>query len=733
MAIQKRRKPALPSPTPTAGGKVKSGIFNADVAFAFLIGVILFILLFPLPTALLSVLLVVSISISLLMLMMIFYIKSPLEISSFPTILLVLTLFRLALNVASTKLVLLEGNAGSVIDAFGRFVVGNNYVIGAIVFIILVIINFMVIVKGSTRIAEVAARFTLDAMPGKQMSIDSDLNSGLIDENTARRRRQDLSREAEFYGAMDGASKFVTGDAIAGLIITAINILGGFAIGMLQRGLSVTDALQTYTILTIGDGLVSQIPALLISVSAGMLVAKTNNGDSDGGTGSQLVSQLFRRHQPMFVCSVMLMVLAVLPGFPFMPFAILSVTAFVLGMIVYRRNQEAAENPQLALAGGIAGALPGGAKGALPGGKTQEEEEAEKRKREENSLPRIHPMTVEVGFGLVPLVDTKQDGDLVNRVAQIRKQIKDELGFLIPPISIQDNMELGNNEYRILVRGLERARGVAYTNSHLAINPGDIAVELEGVRAKDPAFGFDAVWIPANRVSFAESKGFTVVDASSVIATHVTKLVKDYAGDLLSRQDVSTMMEKLKDRVPAVVEELTTNQLPVGAVHRVLQHLLEEKVPIHDLPAVLETLSDYSHQTKDPVILCEFARQALKGHIVASHLGDDKTLYAITVDPALEDEIQSAISHGSGGGILSLAPERAVAITDAVVNTWNQASGRVEDDVVVLTSPLIRLHLFRMLDRRLNDIPVLSYSEVSDDVPLKILGTVKINNQRRVA
>ena len=710
--------------------KISSKSFiNADVIFAFFVGIVLFILLFPLPSPILSLLLVISIGISLMMLMMIFYIKTPLEISSFPTILLVLTLFRLSLNVASTKLILIDANAGAVIEAFGRFVVGNNYVIGAIVFIILVIINFMVIVKGSSRIAEVSARFTLDAMPGKQMSIDSDLNSGLINEDEARRRRVNLSREAEFYGAMDGASKFVTGDAIAGLIITAINILGGFAIGVMQKGMTLTDALQVYTVLTIGDGLVSQIPALLISVSAGMLVAKTDS--DEGGTGAQLVTQLFRRHQPMFVCAVMLMVLAVLPGFPFLPFATLSVVLFFFGMIVYKRNLEM-EEKGLVLAGG--GMLPGGAQGALPGGKqpalTAAEEEAAVKKKEENSLPKIHPMTVEVGFGLVPLVDPKQSGDLVNRISQIRKQIKDEFGFLIPPISIQDNMDLGSNEYRITVRGLERSRGLAYPNSHLAINPGDLKIDIDGVKAKDPAFGFDAVWIPANRVEQAEAKGFTVVDASSVIATHVTKIVKDFAGDLLSRQDVSNMLEKLKENNPAVVEELVPGQLGIGVVHRVLQHLLEEKVPVHDLPAILETLSDYAHQTKDAVILCEFARQALKGHIVASHVGDDMTLYAITVDPAIEEEIQVGIGHGSGGGILSLSPERAVAITDAITDAYHLASSRVDDDVVVLTSPLIRLHLFRMLDRRINDIPVLSYSEVSDDVPLKILGTVKMHNQR---
>ncbi|MDD3118024.1 MAG: flagellar biosynthesis protein FlhA [Victivallales bacterium] len=704
----------------------RKSFFNADVSFAFFVGAILFILLFPLNPGMLSLLLVVNISVSLLMLMLIFYIRSPLEISSYPTILLVLTLFRLSLNVASTKLILLDGNAGGVINAFGKFVVGSSYIVGGIVFIILVIINFMVIVKGSSRIAEVSARFTLDAMPGKQMSIDADLNAGLIDENESRRRRKELSREAEFYGAMDGASKFVTGDAIAGLIITAINIVGGIAIGILQRGMDITAALQTYTILTIGDGLVSQIPGLLVSVSAGMLVAKTDS--DEGGTGAQLAGQLFRRHQPLFVCSTMLIFLAVLPGFPFFPFAVLGVISFTAGMIVFRRNQDADAAPVPATAGaGGRPPLPGGGNaGSLPPGSGPA---AEKAKEEENALPKIHPMTLEIGFSLIPLVDPQKDGDLINRIKMLRQEIKTELGFLIPPISIQDNMELGSNEYRILVRGLERARGVAYPNSHLAINPGDITAKIDGTPTKDPAFGFEAWWIAAGKVEQAESLGFTVVDASSVIATHVTKIVKDYAGELLSRQDVSNMLEKLKETNAAVVDELTPNLLPVGVIHRVLQHLLEEKVPIHDLPAILETLSDYAGQTKDPVILCEFARQALKGHIVGSHIGADMTLYAITIDPALEQQIQAAVGHGGGGGVLSLSPERAVAITDAIVNTYNRAAAMVDDDVVVLTSPLIRLHIFRMLDRKLNDIPVLSYSEVTDDIPLKILGSVKLNNE----
>ncbi|MBN2641263.1 MAG: flagellar biosynthesis protein FlhA [Victivallales bacterium] len=704
--------------------------FNADIVFAFFVGAVLFILLFPLPQMVLSLLLVVNISISLMMLMMIFYLKSPLEISSFPTILLVLTLFRLALNVASTKLILLQGNAGTVIAAFGEFVVGNNYIVGAIVFVILVVINFFVIVKGSSRIAEVSARFSLDAMPGKQMSIDSDLNAGLIDEAEARRRRAELSEASEFYGAMDGASKFVTGDAIAGIIITVINILGGIAIGVFQRGESVTEAMQMYTILTIGDGLVSQIPGLLISVSAGMLVAKTNS--NSGGTGSHLASQMFRRHQPMFVCAVMLMVLAILPGFPFLPFMTMAIAGIIGGVIIKRRNEGEEEEMALAGAGGRQQLAGGKNNPALPG-ETPEEAARRKHDAEVNTLPKIHPMTLEVGFNLISMVDPHRNGDLVNRVRMIRGQIKEELGFLIPPISIQDNMDLASNEYRITVRGLERARGVAYPNNHLAINPGNLTVRLDGIKGKDPAFGFDAVWISDGKVDSAESQGFTVVDAASVIATHVTKIIKDYASDLISRQDVSNMLEKIKENNPAVVEELVPNLLPVGVVHRVLQHLLEEKVPVHDLPAILETLSDYAAQTKDPVILCEFARQALKGHIVGSHIGDDMTLYAITIDPVIEEEIQSAISQGNGGGIMSLSPERAVAITDAIVEAHNAAADMVDDDVVVLTSPLIRLHIFRMLDRKLTDIPVLSYSEVTDDVPLKILGLVKFNNEGKFA
>ncbi|OGV35351.1 MAG: flagellar biosynthesis protein FlhA [Lentisphaerae bacterium GWF2_45_14] len=704
---------------------LKGKIFNADVLFAFFVGAVLFILLFPLPTSLLSMFLVVNISLSLMLMLIVFYLKKALEISAFPTILLTFTMFRLALNVASTKLILMDANAGSVIDAFGKFVVGNNYIIGAVVFLILVVINFVVIVKGSTRIAEVAARFTLDAMPGKQMSIDSDLNAGIIDDVEAKRRRKEINDEAEFYGAMDGASKFVTGDAVAGIIITVINVLGGIAIGVFQMKMDVVEALQTYTVLTIGDGLVSQIPALLISVSAGMLVAKTSN--EEGGTGAHLFAQFLRRHEPLFLSSIMLMVLAILPGFPFVPFAMLSVACFMAGMFVYKHNKAETEELALALAGGQ---LSDGKGGLLPGGEMSEKE---KRKEEDKQLPKISPMTLEIGFSLVPLVDPDQEGDLVDRISLIRRQIKEEMGFLIPPISIQDNIELGNNEYRILVRGLERTRGAIHMGSHLAINPGDVTGQIEGVKTFDPAFGFNAVWINSGRVDAAERMGYTVVDASSVITTHVTKVVKDYAAELLSRQDVSNMLEQVRESSTAVVSELVPGQLSIGVVHRVLQHLLDEKVPIHDMPAILETLSDFSSQTRDPVLLCEFARQSLKGHIVSRHLGDDHTLYSMTLDPMLEDEIQKSVSNGSGGGILSLQPEKAFEITEKIKNVYEKLSSQIDYDIVLLVSPLIRLHVSRMVQRKIHDLPVLSYAEVSDDIPLKVLASVSVKNERLAA
>lgn len=701
----------------------KNKIFNIDVIFAFLVAGVIVILLFPMPTPILDVLLVLNIAISLLIFLFMFYMKSPLEMSSFPTILLITTLFRLSLNVASTKLILLDANAGVVIEAFGKFVIQNNYIIGAVVFAILLVIQFMVITKGAGRISEVAARFTLDAMPGKQMSIDADLNAGIIDEKEALEKRQQLARESEFYGAMDGAMKFVQGDVKAGMVITAINILGGLALGVFQRDMEVVDALQVYTVLTIGDGLVSQIPSLLISVASGLLVSKTET-DKDG-LGGQLLAELFKRPEPLFIGGTLLFVLAVLPGFPFLPFATLAVGCAVAGYFVNQQVVAEVEREALAAAKEEAKSKKGRKKGQNSAGAIGPGEKS-KDGSQDNSLPKINPMTLEVGFSLVPLVDQEQGGDLVERVGLIRRQIKDELGFLIPPISIQDNIDLNNNEYRVLVRGLERGRGVVHVGSRLAINPGDAIGQVEGIRTIDPAFGFEAVWINPQRMEAAESLGFTVVDPSSVVATHVTKVVRDCADELISRQDVSDILDEMKKTHSAVVEELASHQVSIGVIHRVLQNLLSEDVPVHDMPIILETLADFSTQTKDPVILGEFCRQALKGHIVASYINpDDQTLYAFTLRPELEDEIQNAINHGSGGGMVGLAPDRVNDIVEAVNKVYENVREMTDADVVLLVSPLIRLHMYRMVERKIYNLPTLSYAEVSDDVSLKILGVVK--------
>ncbi len=638
------------------------------------------------------------------------------EMSSFPSLLLILTLFRLSLNVASTKLILLNGFAGSVINAFGQFVIGNNYIVGTVVFLILVMINFMVITKGAGRIAEVAARFTLDALPGKQMSIDADLNAGLIDETDAKDRRKQLNNEAEFYGAMDGASKFVKGDAVAGLVITVINILGGLAIGVFQQNMDVVDALQTYTILTIGDGLVSQIPALLISIAAGVLVAKTASTDSMGG---HFAYELLRRKEPLYICSVMLMFLAFLPGFPFLPFAILSILCFFLAFYV-SKELILSESGSVQL---LSGEHSAGDDDTKRLGSPQAT--AENAESDDSLIQAVTPMLLEIGFSLVPLVDQDKDGDLVERIGLIRKQIREEMGFLIPPIAIQDNIELNNNEYKIHVRGLERAVWSIHPGSSLAIDPGDTSGQIEGIRTIDPAFGFEAIWINPERQDVAESMGYTVVDTASVITTHVTKIVKDYAADLLSRQDTKNLIENFKESNSTVVEELIPNQLSIGAVHRVLQYLLKEKVPIHDLASILETLSDYSTQSKDPLILSEFCRQELKGHILSSYLSETGTLYAMTLVPELEEEIRKSIEESATGGAISLAPHRASSIIDQIQQTHEGLRQTMDVDIILLVSPMVRNHLFQLVHRRLPELPVISYAEITDDIKLKILGTIK--------
>jgi flagellar biosynthesis protein FlhA len=688
--------------------------FNrTDAAFAILLSMVLFLLIFKLPPMLLDLLLVVSISSGFLILLLTIYVDTPIKLSSFPAILLVMTLFRLGLNVSSTKLILLDANAGQVIDTFGNFVIQGNYIVGTVIFLILVMIQFKVITAGSSRIAEVSARFTLDAMPGKQMSIDADLNAGVIDESEAQAKRDFLNSEAAFYGSMDGANKFVKGDVVAGLIITSINIVGGILIGTLQREMEIMEALETYTILTIGDGLVSQIPSLVVSMAAGILVTRSSD---KGGLGSQITSELFSHSSPLYVCGAVLGAIAILPGLPFTPFAVLAIASGVAGRIASKKediemeDDKKGEQATAALEDNLS---PNSMPPALPGAEG------------DNKYAKpVSPMALEIGFTLVPLVDTAQDGDLIERIGNIRQQVYDELGFRIPPISVNDNIELGNNEYRLLIRGLERARGQVHVGSHLAIDPGDTMEKIEGIRTQDPAFGFDAVWINPKRVEAAETAGYTVVDAASVITTHITKLVRDYAPELLSRQDTSNLIEAVKETSPAVVDELIPDRINMGVIHRVLQNLLSEEVPVHDMPVILETMSDYADNTKDPTVLAEFCRQALKGHITGQLLSEDNTLYAITLQPELETIITESIEGNQGMGMMSMSPEIANSIVQQISQVFENLKESYDAEIALLVSPIIRYHLNQLTSRKIPGLAILSYSEISDDLPVEIIASV---------
>ncbi|MDD2237607.1 MAG: flagellar biosynthesis protein FlhA, partial [Kiritimatiellae bacterium] len=551
---------------------------QADLVMALALMVVLGVLFFPVPPMMLDLLLSLSIALSVLVMVFAMSISSPLELSAFPSILLLLTLFRLAMNVATTRQILLLGFAGNLIEAFGDFVVGGNYIVGVVVFLILVIINFKVITKGSGRIAEVTARFTLDAMPGKQMSIDADLNQGLIDEKEAVLRRETLRKEADFYGAMDGASKFVQGDAVAGLIITAINICAGFAVGMTMRGMTAQESIARYTILTIGDGLVSQIPGLIISTAAGILVTRAA---SDDGLGTQLAKQMIMKPRQLMITGGILGGIALVPALPALPFIFLGSVIGGVGFVTRHRipdggtAAQAAGGGRAALkgkgpAGGAEEAGQEGARPALPPGSDY------------SSVMAVSPMDLEIGFGLIPLVDRQQGGRLIERISNVRMQIAEELGIVLPPVNVRDNVDLRNTEYLIKIRGLEVARDIVHPGSLMAIDPSG-ELKMEGFRpAKEPAFGFTAYWIPENKREQAESRGFTVVDCASVVTTHLASVVKRHAADILTRQDVSNMIDQVKQSNPAVVQELIPAKMNVGSVHRILQGLLRERVSIRD-------------------------------------------------------------------------------------------------------------------------------------------------------
>ena len=680
---------------------------NSDIFLAVgVVGILVFMVI-PLPPMLLDVLLSFNITFSLIVLLVAMYILRPLELSAFPSLLLLATLFRLSLNVASTRIILLHGNegalaAGKVIKAFGSFVVGGNYVVGIIVFLILVVINFMVITKGAGRIAEVAARFTLDAMPGKQMSIDADLNAGLIDEEEARARRLEIAREAEYYGAMDGANKFVRGDAIAGIVITLINILGGLAIGVLQNKMSFSHAAQNYTLLTVGDGLVTQIPALIISTSAGILVSRAG---SESSLGREITSQVLFQPRAIAIAAAVIFGFALVPGLPTVPFAFLSLIAASLAYLVYQAGKRQIEEEKIEAA----------KKGkALPVDRLE-------------TLPPLDALALEVGYGLIPLVDTEQNGELLDRIKTIRRQVAHEIGLIIPPIHIQDNMQLRPAEYSILLKGNEVARGELMVNCYLVMGPGNIEDEIDGVATKEPTYGLPAVWIKENVKEDAITKGYTVVDPATVLTTHLSDVVRRYSAELLGRQEVQQLLDNLKHSHPKVVEELVPNLLPLGAVVKVLQNLLKEQIPIRDLLAILEALADWASITKDVEILTEYVRQSLARSITRLYQTQDGFLPVLTVGHNLETAFSEALQRTEHGSFIAIEP----ALAEKIINLFTQKLEKFKSlnyQPVILCSAAIRPHFKKFIDRLSSDLVILSYDEILPNVEIKSLSTLELSD-----
>jgi flagellar biosynthesis protein FlhA len=684
---------------------------HTDLLGAVGVVMIITMLVVPLPTALLDLLITVNISGGLAIVVATMYITKALEFSAFPTLLLLTTMFRLAINVSVTRLVLTTGNAGSVVKSFGQFVVGGNVIIGLVVFAILIVIQFVVVTNGAGRVAEVGARFTLDAMPGKQMAIDADLNAGLITDEVARARRAEIAREADFYGAMDGASKFVRGDAMAAVIITLINLIGGIIVGMLQHHLSFSDATHHYSLLTVGDGLAAQIPALLVSVATGIIVTRSG---SERDLGSEIASQILGQKKAPLVAGSVIILFGLIPGLPKLPFLFIGGILVAIGWVLRKEGIEAFQ-PAIA----IAGALPGGA------GATAAELEPKIAPRDEvmKELP-LDPLELGIGFGLVPMVDRGSGGTLVRRISMIRRQIAGELGMVIPPVRIHDEVDLDSHEYVVKVRGTEVARGRIMAGHRLAMDPGDAVGTLSGIPTTEPAFGLPAVWIADAQQAEAEALGYTVVDGESVIVTHLTETIRGHAAQLLTRQDVRALLDQLKESNEAVVNEVVPDILSLGEIQRVLQTLLSETVSIRDLGAIVEAVGDKARITRDPGLLAEYARQALGRAITAPHLGEDQTLRAITLDPAIEQEVAASITQTTDGEYLALEPSRAQALVTAVRAQVDNAAAHGTARPVLLCSARVRRHLRRLLEGSVPQLAICSYNEISPGISVETIGVI---------
>ena len=665
----------------------------------YLLAAVLFFII-SIPSWLLDILLAINILVAMVVLFNSLFAKEVLDMASFPTMLLFTTIFRISLNVSSTKLILKNGDAGKVVDTFGKFVGGGNLVIGIIIFIILIIVQFIVINKGSERVAEVTARFTLDAMAGKQMAIDSDLNTGAITDKEAAERRKKLQQENSFFGSMDGATKYVKGDATAGLIITGINLVGGIVMGMIYGGLSIYDALSKYTILTIGDGLCSQIPSLLISLATGILVTKAS---SDGELGDEIVGQLFSMDRVLIMVGAALSVLGILTPLPWYIFVPLGAALIFYGRKLGTKAGEA----------------------KIEESAEQEENEAQEIRKPENvvSLLNVDPIELEFGYGIIPLADVNQGGDLLDRVVMIRRQIALELGAVVPIIRLRDNIQLNPNQYVIKIKGIQVSEGEILFDHYMAMNPGYVEEEITGIPTFEPSFHLPAIWITESQRERAESLGYTVVDPPSIIATHLTEVIRQHIAELLTRQDVQNLINNIKDNNSTLIDELVPKLMGIGEIQKVLQNLLEEGISIRDLVTILETLADHAAVTRDPDILTEYARQGLKRAISSKYFTVGEVTNVVTVDPAIEQEIMNSVKNTEQGSYLSLDPERSKKIVEALGNELKKLEDMGKNPIVI-TSPIVRMYFRNLAKDYYKDIIVISYNEVESNVELQSVGMV---------
>lgn len=678
---------------------------NSHFLVAFAVAMVVVMLVIPLPSFVLDILISFNITLALVVVLITMYTLEPLHFSIFPTLLLITTLFRLALSISATRLILTRGNegpaaAGHVIEAIGSVVVGGNYWVGFVIFLILVIVQFVVITSGAQRVAEVAARFTLDAMPGKQMAIDADLNSGLITDDQARQRRKDVEREADFYGAMDGAGKFVRGDAIAAIIIVIINVLGGFAVGIINGGMALTEVLQRYTLLSIGDGLATQIPALLLSTATGIVVTRAA---SESNLGTDLVGQLIAQPRALWVASVVLAVFSLFPGMPHVAFLIVSALTGTLAYFVGAAVQQEKEQTE----------------------KEKAMAPPEKKKEPENvsALLQVDHLEVEIGYSLIPLVDEAQGGDLLERITGIRRQMASDLGLVVPPIRIRDNMQLQPAEYVIKIKGVDIARWKIMPGHLLAMSTGPNMPKIQGIETKEPTFNLTSYWITDEERNMAEQAGYTVVDASTVIATHLTEIIRNQAHEFLTRQSVAKLVETVKKETPAVVDEIIPGQMSIGDLQKILQNLLREHIPIRDLETILESVADHIRETKDPQMLTEYARRAMARSITKLHQAADGKVYALTLDPKFEKSLSDSIQAAeSGGG--SLDPRLAQQMFRSLSTGIEKMAGQGRQPLV-LCAPQVRPYFKRMVERFIPHLTVLSFAEILPRTEIQSVATIE--------